>query len=376
MIVDNINKIPLRPRVLVAPLDWGLGHATRCITIINVLIEHNIEVIIAAEGPIAKLLQKEFPAIVILRLKGYKINYSRRKEIFFLNMLAQFPKIISAIKNEKKWLKETVERYKIDAVISDNRFGLHLAKTPCVYVTHQLFIQTGNRFLNKIVQKIHYRFINKFNECWVPDAEGINNLAGKLSHPGNLPVRPVKYLGILSRCKKIITEKKYDLLILLSGPEPQRSIFENMLLAQLNNAEGLIVLVRGLPGGAEKKLYAENKNLVIHDHLPAEALNELIQQSVNIIARCGYSTIMDLVTLQQNAILVPTPGQTEQEYLAAYLTGKKMFFTCAQENFSLEQALEAARTFNFTSTTSIPGLQKEIITDWIGTFTKQVTALQ
>ena len=163
MIVDNINKIIQRPRVLVAPLDWGLGHATRCIPIINVLNEHNIDVILAAEGAVAKLLQKEFPAIVILPLKGYRIKYNRNKGSFFLKMLAQFPGIIASVNHEKKWLKEAITLHKIDAVISDNRFGLHCSKTTCVYVTHQLFIQTGNLLLNKIAQRINYQFINKFN---------------------------------------------------------------------------------------------------------------------------------------------------------------------------------------------------------------------
>lgn len=375
MIVDNINKIIQRPRVLVAPLDWGLGHATRCIPIINVLNEHNIEVIIAAEGSVAKLLQKEFSSIVILPLSGYRVSYSRNEGSFFFKMLTQFPRVIALINAEKKWLKKTVARYKIDAVISDNRFGLHLKKTSCVYVTHQLFIQTGNNLLNKIAQRVNYQFINKFDECWVPDAAGTDNLAGKLSHPDKLPARPVKYLGTLSRCRKIVTEKKYDLLILLSGPEPQRSIFENILLSQLQPANGTIALVRGLPLN-EKKLNIENKQIVVHNHLPAEALNELIQQSVNIIARCGYSTIMDLVTLQQKAILVPTPGQTEQKYLAAYLMEKKIFFTCPQENFSLQRSLDESRNFHFTPSKNIQEIQKEVIIEWISKLKKRVNVLQ
>jgi UDP-N-acetylglucosamine transferase subunit ALG13 len=375
MNVENINKIIPGFRVLVAPLDWGLGHATRCIPIINVLIEHNIEVIIAAEPPIASLLKKEYPSLVILPLKGYHIKYSRSKNFFFLKMMAQLPRIILAIYSEKKWLKKMIPRYKIDAVISDNRFGLNFSKTPCVYVTHQLFIQTGNNFLDKIAQKINYHFINKFEQCWIPDAEGVHNLAGKLSHPSLLPTKPVKYLGILSRFKKIITEKKYSLLIILSGPEPQRSIFENILVAQLESVEGRVVLVRGLPG-THKLNIVEHKNLEVHDHLPAEALNELIQQSVNIIARCGYSTVMDLAVLKQKAILVPTPGQTEQEYLATSLLEKKLFFTCPQENFSLHQTLVAANNFDFTSPGDFQGIRKEVILEWIGNMKKPAVIQQ
>ena len=375
MIVEKINIKDQRPRVLVAPLDWGLGHATRCIPIINVLIEHNIGVIIAADGPVAKLLQNEFPGIVILPLKGYKIKYSHHKAFFFLKMFLQFPGVFASLNNEKKWLKKMVVRHKIDAVISDNRFGLYRSKIPCVFVTHQLSIQTGNQLLNKIAQKINYYFINKFDECWVPDVAGSDNLAGKLSHPDLFPKKPVKYLGILSRCKKIITTKKYSLLVLLSGPEPQRTILENILSAQLKYIEGNIVLVRGLPGN-DSKLKSENKNITIHNHLPAEALNELLQQSENIIARCGYSTVMDLVALQQKAILVPTPGQTEQEYLATYLMENKIFFTCPQKNFVLKQILDAGRHFNFTKTGEIEGIHKEVITNWIGALRKQLSSSQ
>lgn len=365
MNVEKINKRSHKLRVLVAPLDWGLGHATRCIPIINVLNEHDIEVIIAAEGPVAKLLQNEYPDLSFLPLTGYRIKYSRRNRFFFLKMMLQFPRVLATVLHEKKWLKKMISLHKIDAVISDNRFGLHHANTPCIYVTHQLFIQTGNGFLNKIAQKINYYFINKFDECWVPDVAGPKNLAGKLSHPGHFPMKPVKYIGILSRFKKSITSKKYDLLVLLSGPEPQRTIFENYLLAQLKNIEGRIVLVRGLPDNGNK-LNPANKNLAIHDHLPAAALNELIQQSENIIARCGYSTVMDLLTLKQKAILVPTPGQTEQEYLATYLLENKIFLTCPQERFSIKQMLEEARHFNFAQISDTESFCNEVIVEWIG----------
>ena len=364
MIVDNINKINPVCRVLVVPLDWGLGHATRCIPIINILTKHNIEVILAGEGDIPKILGKAQPKLVILRLKGYRVKYSRSKKFFFLKMLLQFPKIIAAIRNERRWLKKTIADHNIDAVISDNRFGLHCQGTASVFITHQLSIQTGNKWLDRLAQRINYHFINKFDECWVPDMAGNANLAGKLSHPDKLPNKTVNYLGVLSRFKKTPVEKKYDLLIMLSGPEPQRSIFENILLSQLKSISGTIVLVRGLPA-EEKKLMIENDQLVIHNHLPAEALNELILQSKNIVARCGYSTVMDLFTLQQKAALVATPGQTEQEYLAVHLMENKIFFTCTQQNFSLKETLESIKHFNFSGSGDIPRMQSVVIENWI-----------
>ncbi|CAN5789526.1 glycosyltransferase [soil metagenome] len=371
MIVDNINKITTGLRVLVVPLDWGLGHATRCIPIINALISDNIEVILAGEGDTVKILAKAYPKLVILPLRGYRVHYSRNRAFFFLKMLLQLPKIALAIKHEKRWLKKTIITHKINAVISDNRFGLQHKSIPAVFMTHQLQIETGKKWLDTFAQKINYHFINKFNECWIPDLPGRQHLAGKLSHPAKLPGVPVIYLGILSRFKKITTEKKYNLLIMLSGPEPQRSIFENMILSQLKEYTGTAVLVRGLPG-SEKKLEIPNEKLTIQNHLHANALNELILQSENIVARSGYSTVMDLFTLKQKAILVPTPGQTEQEYLATYLMEKKIFFTCPQQNFSLQHALQSVNSFDFSFPAAITGLHIAVIQQWVEKINKRI----
>ncbi len=363
---ENINKINKKPRILLAPLDWGLGHATRCIPIITTLLRQGAEVLLAAEGATGSLLKKEFPGVVILPLKGYKIRYSSSKSLFVLKMVRQLPKMIAAVNHEKNWLDKMISRHGIDAVISDNRFGLYSNRIPCVYITHQLFIETGIAILNRTAQKTNYRYIRNFNECWIPDLPGENNLAGKLSHPDILPGVPMKYLGILSRCKKIEAEKKYAFLFMFSGPEPQRTIFENILLKQLKEIRSPIVIVRGLPGSNEQPEPAiENTHITLYNHLPAEELNVLIQQSLMVIARCGYSTVMDLVTLQQKAILVPTPGQTEQEYLARYLKEKKLFFTTRQEGFNLKKAVEEAGHFNFNAHEILPLLNENIIIDWL-----------
>jgi uncharacterized protein (TIGR00661 family) len=333
----NINKINIQKRVLVAPLDWGLGHTTRCVPIITALLAKGYEVFIGAEKAGAALLQKEFPSIKIIPLQGYNISYSKSKGVFFWKMIAQLPKIISAIKREKNWLKKIIDDYKIDIVISDNRFGLYNKNAHCIFITHQLQIKTGNRFTEKIAQKINYKYIGLFNECWLIDGEGNENLAGELSQPTTLPKIPLKYIGALSRFKKYETEKKHDLLVLLSGPEPQRSIFENLLIEQTQNVKLNIVLVRGLP---VKETILEINGIKIYNHLPAQALNELMLASKIIIARSGYTTVMDIAALQQKAIFVPTPGQTEQEYLAAYLSQKKYCIAETQDGFKLQKVLD------------------------------------
>ena len=371
---NNFNTQQSRPRILVAPLDWGLGHATRCIPIINELIKQHCEVIIAADGNPFFLLKKEFPTIVFLRIKGYKIQYSRNTKWLFFKLLLQFPKIIFSIWKENSWLEKIINEYRIDAVISDNRFGVYNKRIPSVYITHQLHIKAGNVFSEKIAQKIHFHFIKKYSKCWVPDSKE-NGLAGELSHLENMPSN-VLYIGPLSRFEKINdVPKVYNLLISLSGPEPQRTIFEKMILTQLKTFKKKVLIVRGLPE-ENNNLQAGLKSIEIVNHLSAEELNLAFQQSEMIISRSGYSTIMDLVKLGKNAILVPTPGQTEQEYLSNYLMEKKYFYSVQQDNFSLETTMGMASSFPYITPGSSFNNFKKVINEFVlslksGNFTRQ-----
>jgi uncharacterized protein (TIGR00661 family) len=360
---NNFYTKIYRPRILVAPLDWGLGHATRCIPVINELIKHHCEVVIAADKASFFLLKKEFPTIVFLRINGYKIQYSRNKKWLSFKLLVQFPKIIFSIWKENAWLKKVIDEYQIDAVISDNRFGVYNKRIPCVYITHQLHIKTGNKFSEKIARKIHGHFIKKYSYCWVPDFKE-NGLAGELSHQENIPSN-VLYIGPLSRFEKIHDVPKiYNLLISLSGPEPQRTIFEKMILTQLKTFMKKVLLVRGLPE-ENKKLQTDLKSTVIVNHLSAKELNIAFQQSEMIISRSGYSTIMDLVKLSKNAILVPTPGQTEQEYLSDYLMERKYFYSVQQNNFSLETTIGQASSFPFINPASSIDNYKNVIYEFV-----------
>jgi len=342
---NNFNNHCPHPRILVAPLDWGLGHATRCIPIIKAFIQLNCEVFVVADKNTFSLLKKEFPSLVFLRYKGYEIEYSRNKRFFATKLLLQTPHIIFSIWKEHIWLSRTINEQKIDAVISDNRFGMYSKKILSIYITHQLHIKTGNRFSEFISKKIHFYFLKKFSKCWVPDNEK-DGLAGDLSHPQNLP-KNVIYIGPLSRFHSLPgLETIYDLLITISGPEPQRSIFENKILKQLKNFSGKTLLVRGLPS-ENINLLQSTDSLKIVNHLSAIELNKSILQSKMIIGRCGYTTVMDLSALGKKAILVPTPGQTEQEYLSKYLFEKKYFYTVDENTFSIEDALKKTSLFEF-----------------------------
>lgn len=335
---QNINKSGSEKRVLVAPLDWGLGHATRCIPIIRELLLTGCKVFIAAEKGCAALLQQEFPAVQILPLKGYRITYTTTERFFLLKMIFQIPKIAAAIRREHLWLRSVIKKYAIDTVISDNRFGMHSKDVHTVFITHQLHIKTRSRFTEKIGQKINYRFLNRFNECWVPDEAGEENLGGILSHPAVMPRIPVKYIGILSRFEQKDIEHSADLLLMLSGPEPQRTLFENILLPQISELKLKTTLVRGLPS-ADPQTKRINDYVSIIDHMPGRDLEQLIASSNIVIARSGFTTVMELAVLQKKAILVPTPGQNEQEYLAKYLSEKKYCLAGIQKGFDITNAL-------------------------------------
>ena len=220
----------VKKRILVAPLDWGIGHATRCIPIIKALIAHNFEVVIAADNRPLHLLTTEFPDLEAIRFGGYNVKYPTYFPMI-LNMIFQIPKILLGIKKEHKMVEQIIEDYKIDGLISDNRFGLSTKKVPCVFVTHQLQIQSP--IFTDAIQNFNYQYINKYNACWVIDDEKIN-LAGNLSKPNILPNNSV-YIGPQSRFEKRDIEKKYDFLAIVSGPEPQRTIFEKGLIKVLKD---------------------------------------------------------------------------------------------------------------------------------------------
>ena len=341
-------------KLLVAPLDWGLGHATRCVPVIRDLLNNHCEVWLAGEGAQEKLLREEFPLLPFLPLKGYRIKYA--KTGFTGKILLQVPSILRSIKEENKWLKEQVTKYGFGAVISDNRYGLYHENIFSVFISHQLFIKSSlGKWSEKVLQQWNYKFISRFNECWVPDEKGENNLSGELSHPVKLPSIPAKYIGPLSRFvrqsadslgeKNKIDEIKNHLLIILSGPEPQRTILENKVVDQIVNYPASATIVRGLPG--EKNIIPSTNTINFYNHLSSEELNSEAMKAEFIISRSGYSTIMDIAALQKKSILIPTPGQTEQEYLADHLMKKQFAFCVDQKGFSLLKNIEEARNFEY-----------------------------
>jgi uncharacterized protein (TIGR00661 family) len=327
-----------KKRILVAPLNWGIGHATRCIPIINALIDNNYEVILAAEGRPLHLLSTEFPQLEIIRFADYNINYSKYLPMS-VSMLLQTPKLLWSIKKEQFSLQSIIKDYNIDGVISDNRFGLYSETIPCAFITHQLQIQSP--YFSHSIRDFNYKYINKFDACWVMDDEE-NNLAGSLSKPNTLPNNTI-YIGTQSRFKKQETEKVYDFLAIVSGPEPQRTILEKGLINALKDRTEKSLIVLGKP---ELNTSEQIGNLSIQSHLNAKELNTAILQSDLIICRPGYSTVMDLTKLKKKAIFIPTPGQTEQEYLAANFMSKGICYSQNQSDFNFELAVKESKKYN------------------------------
>ena len=227
-----------RLSILVAPLNWGLGHATRCIPIIKALLEHNYKPIIASDGNALALLKIEFPDLEILELPSYQIEYAKNGKNLKWQLLKNSLKTIKAIQQEKKLVNSWIKKHKIDGIISDNRFGVFSNKIPSVYLTHQLNVLSGNT--TWITSKLHQNIIKKYTECWVPDIETTPNLTGELGHLEKTNLN-IKYIGPLSRFHKKETDKKFDLMIILSGPEPQRGILERKLKTEVLDVESSVI---------------------------------------------------------------------------------------------------------------------------------------
>lgn len=360
-----------KTRILVAPLDWGLGHATRCIPVIRELLKHDVDVWLAGEGTQGILLKKEFPQLPFLSLPGYRIHYAKSAAGLLLQIFFQTSKILQAIKKENKWLKEMVNEYGFDAVISDNRYGLYYTKIPSVFITHQLLIKTPfGKWSDFFLQRINYHYINRFSECWVPDEKGEDNFAGQLSHPEKKPAVPFKYVGLLSRFDKTSDHTSANhLLIILSGPEPQRSILENIIVHQIAHYNGSATILRGLP--ASLSMIPSTNTIHFYNHLSAEKMNAEMQKAEFVIARSGYSTIMDIVKLKKKSILIPTPGQTEQEWLAKYISEKQFAYCVQQKNFSLNESLGKAKNFSYRFPDIGENKLSEIISGFVDSLIRQ-----
>lgn len=337
-----------KKRILVCPLDWGLGHASRDVFIIRKLLEKNIEVILGGDGSSLEFLKSEFPASEVIRIPSHKFIYSKIFPAWVMIVL-QIPAFLKGILNEHKFLMKIADRYHIDLVISDARYGLWNRQMPSIILTHQIRIRMPLFFkiLEYLVYYMNRLALKKFTRLWIPDFPGYPNLSGNLSHNVALPLNS-SYIGWLSRFTDYQTSTEtlehFEVVLLLSGPEPQRSVFEKKVTVQLLQQTRRSLVIGGQIENAVSEDLSESCKRI--SFLTGDELFAFLKSAKYIICRSGYSTIMDLVALGKTAFLVPTPGQTEQEYLAHYLQQKGLFPFSRQTDFMLEDAIRKLEDFN------------------------------
>lgn len=317
-------------------MNWGIGHATRLVPLIR-LLEKDHKIFLAADGKSYFFLKQEFPQLKILSAPKLETSYTKKASTLALKMFFSIPKLIVFYFQNKKFVKEINSTEKIDLIISDNRFGFFSKKIKSVFITHQIHITTPSylRIFQKAIFLLNKINIEKFDELWIPDEPKIN-IAGDLSSTKRIKI-PHHYIGLLSRFeqnKSSNTENNYKVVSIISGPEPQRSFLKEKILSELLKTQ-LSALI--LDGKTDENYDYYKENIRIISHLETKQMQNILYNSEIIIARAGYSSIMDLIKINKTAILIPTPGQTEQEYLANYLHNNRLFYYVEQKNFGLKE---------------------------------------
>jgi UDP:flavonoid glycosyltransferase YjiC (YdhE family) len=329
----------MKKRALVAPLDWGLGHATRCIPVIRQLVANQFEVIIAGSGQSLELLKLEFPGLVALQLPPYKPYYSTTFSMV-IAMALQLPKFLSVVWREHRAVEKLVHQNAIDLIISDNRYGCWSSTAYSIFITHQSNIMMPKRFgwMAPMIRRLVEKQMRRFDRCWIPDyADG--RLSGSLSLTSDTLRAKISFIGAISRLRKVDMPRVFDVVAIFSGPEPQRTRLEEIVVPQLRSSSLRYFFVRGLPSGTERTTESA-------DFMVADEMEKLMAESAVVICRSGYSTVLDLSRMGKRAIFIPTPGQTEQVYLAEELKRKKIAFSMEQDRFDLTMAISESEGYS------------------------------
>lgn len=324
--------------ILVSPLEWGLGHTVRLVPVIEDLVRKGHRVILASDGRSLSFLRFRFPGLPWIRMPFYPVRYPATRR-FFVKIIPQIPGILRAIRRNRKQVARLVTEQSIDLIISDHRYGLTCRGVYSIFMTNQLWLKApkGLAWGEPLVYRLHLWYLRKYDRIWLPDFQGEPNISGIQTHPPHLPAR-AEYIGPVSRFRGVTPEKPgrtkpFAVLGLLSGPEPQRTILEQILIEKFTSAETPSIILRGIPPeDPSAQPTEENIGCVtLISHASDPHLLWYILQAPRIICRPGNSTLSDLIILGKPALLVPTPGQTEQEYVAGHLAAQGWFEVCTQE---------------------------------------------
>ncbi|MBY0535743.1 MAG: hypothetical protein K2P88_07835 [Chitinophagaceae bacterium] len=339
-----------KPTVVFAMLDWGLGHVSRTIPIIKLFQKLEWNIVIACDSNQYKILFPLFPTAEFQTLPGYQISFGKTRVKTLLKIIGQSIKILTKIKLENKWITLFLRERKAQLIISDNRYGFYHPAVPSVIITHQLRIKSGlGSLVDRILFGLNKKHLSRFNQVWIPDtADATHSIAGILAHTTDSIPTPIQYLGPISRLQSNPPiQKKRKYLAVLSGPEPQRSILEEQLTTSFNDRKQALTILCGKPDESSNTVVGSVEKIGFPNQ---EQLNQLIEESEYIISRSGYSSLMDYSHLQSKSILIPTPGQAEQEYLAHRFADIGYAAMLAQENVSfdsIEMAVQSAAFMPF-----------------------------
>ncbi len=327
-----------KKHILFGVLDWGLGHASRSRVLLQILQEQNYVLTIASSGQALDYLQSHFPEADFLALSNYSISYAAKARNWKWNLLSQSQDLYKQHQADQQILKSYLQKNKVDILISDNRPSIYSPELPSIYITHQLQLPKGTG--SRLGTFIHQRYYTKFDQIWVPDTQQQTKITGELTEVKKWRDK-IHFIGMLSTYEKTQETKKIDFTAILSGPEPQRTLLEQKLTQLFSKIDGKHTIVRGTNQGSSAQA---SKNTSIINLASANDIQQILNSSKLVICRSGYSSIMDLISVQQKALLIPTPGQPEQEYLAKYFSSMGYFNTCSQSEISLSLIYEAFKS--------------------------------
>ncbi|MBN2856947.1 MAG: hypothetical protein JXN63_00960 [Candidatus Delongbacteria bacterium] len=325
-----------RRKILYAVLNWGIGHATRSLPIIRELIKDH-DVTVLSTGRSLSLLKSELPHLEFIDHPDYSVKYTKRGGALLFSLFFQLPGILLRLRSEQRFTEELIKNRKYDRIISDNRYGIYSRSVPSYFITHQIRFKLpgGLKYFEPLSEWFNRSYFRNYRKIFIPDEKGEVNLSGSLSHGLEFINNPkITYAGILADLKGNEPEIYSDYLFIISGPEPQRTIFEKKIIEQSDKLEGKKIIVRGVTESDE--MYSAGST-VIYSSVKREKLTAMIKGAETVISRPGYSTVMELVSYGKKALFIPTPGQTEQEYLARYYKNKSYFSYVSQEEMELER---------------------------------------
>ena len=340
------NPPPSQKRILYAVLNWGLGHAVHSVQMIRSLSENN-EVILAATGRALAFLKDEFPHLQSINLPDYTIQYASKQRFLVVRLILQVPAMLVSLLREHWQTEKIVRERDVDLIISDNRYGVYSRNVPSFFITHQLRFKLPRtiRKFEVISEWFNRWYFRKYTGVLVLDEQGKENMTGDLAHSGKICRHPkLTYIGLWSTVHKENVLQDIDVLAVISGPEPHREIFGKKVIEQMKNMPGNKVVILGKPEDTGKDY--SYPGLQVYSFKNRKEVNALLNRAKIVVCRSGYSSTMDLVSLKKPALMVPTPGQTEQEYQAEYYRDKGYFYMVSQEEMNLSVDLKTAKKFS------------------------------